>query len=96
MASGKPVISTVKMGYSIIKKYECGIEIDECTPKALADAILRIYNMPREEYERLGANAAQGAKDFDFEFLTNKLLKVINHVLAGYIPKKWKRVICHD
>ncbi len=26
MASGKPMISTVKMGYSIIEKYKCGIE----------------------------------------------------------------------
>ena len=41
MASGKPVISTVHMGYSIIKKYNCGVELDEDTPEALAEQIMK-------------------------------------------------------
>ncbi len=80
MASGKPVISTVKMGYSVINKYECGIELDECTPECLANAIMRFYDMPLSEYEQLGINAYEGAKDFDFDVLTKKLLAVIEGV----------------
>ena len=80
MASGKPVISTVKMGYSIINKYECGIELDECTPQCLAEAIVKFHNMSEQEYSRLGKNACEGAKDFDFEVLTKKLLAVIEGV----------------
>lgn len=81
MASGKPVISTVKMGYSIIDKYKCGIELENSTPKELADAVLQVYQMAPEEYLTMGMNAKKGASDFDFDVLTNKLLSVIKHVL---------------
>lgn len=81
MASGKPVISTVKMGYSIIASYGCGIELNQSTPEALADAILKISQLSPEEYQELGANARRGAEDFDFHLLTEKLDSVIQRVL---------------
>lgn len=78
MASGKPIVSTVKMGYSIIEKYKCGIELDNSSPEELAQAIYDIKNMPKHEYEHLGANAKRGANDFDFKVLTSKLIAVID------------------
>lgn len=83
MASGRPVISTVKMGYSIIEKYGCGMELDDHTPEALAVAIRRIKNMPAEQYESLCQNAKAGAKDFDYEKLSERLMSVINQTLQG-------------
>jgi glycosyltransferase involved in cell wall biosynthesis len=82
MASGRPVISTVKMGYSIIEKYDCGIELDEHTPDALATAIMHIKDMPAEQYATLCQNAREGAKDFDYKNLSNNLLDVINQTLS--------------
>ena len=81
MASGKPVISTVKMGYSIIDKYQCGVELDKDTPEALADAIIRFYDMSDEEYNTYGSNAREGAKEFDFDVLTARLMDVIESVV---------------
>lgn len=81
MASGKPIISTVKMGYSLIKKYQCGVELESGSPEDLAQAILEIKNMPTEEYELLGENAKKGAENFDFKILTEKLIDVINDVV---------------
>lgn len=81
MASGKPVISTVKMGYSIIKKYDCGIELEECTPRALADAIIKLHQLPQSERDTIGLNAKNGAKDFDFNKLAEKLINVIDSVV---------------
>lgn len=81
MASGKPVISTVKMGYSIIKHYNCGIELTKDTPEVLADEIIRFYDMPKEKREQMGRNASNGAEDFDFNVLTKKLIKVIESVM---------------
>lgn len=81
MASGKPVVSTVKMGYSIIDKYRCGLELDECTPQALADAILKLYHMPCEQRAAMGRNAQLGAQEFDFDKLTDKLVGVIRSVM---------------
>ena len=81
MASGKPIISTVKMGYSIIKKYNCGDELQDDTPEALACKIIDYYNMSEEKLGEIGSNAKEGAKDFDFNVLTDKLEKVIEEVL---------------
>ena len=80
MASGKPIISTVHMGYSIIKKYNCGIELEEDTPIALANEIIRFHDMTQEKRNKIGNNASEGAKDFDFTALTEKLVKVIESV----------------
>ena len=83
MASGKPIISTVKMGYSIINKYKCGVELDESTPGCLAESILKFHDMPEHEYKKFGINAYDGAKDFDFDVLTKKLLSVIEGVMKN-------------
>ncbi|MBS4223351.1 glycosyltransferase family 4 protein [Bacillus sp. FJAT-49682] len=80
MASGKPVISTIKMGYSIIDKYKCGIELEDASADDLANAILHIKGMSNEEYQAFGHNAKEGAADFDFKVLTDKLIKVIEAV----------------
>lgn len=77
MASGKPIISTVKMGYCILEKYKCGLSLSNATPEELAKAIMEVYKIPREQYEQMGANAQLGAKDFDFKVLTKKLIGVI-------------------
>lgn len=81
MASGKPIISTVKMGYSIINKYSCGMELSECTPECLAEAILQFHNMSKSDRRIIGDNARKGAMDFDFPTLTDKLEKVIEKVM---------------
>lgn len=80
MASGKPIISTVKMGYSIIKKYECGIELNSDTPVDLASAVIKMHNMNEEKLEKIGINARIASEDFDFDILTGKLLKVIENL----------------
>lgn len=81
MASGKPIISTVHMGYSIIKKYDCGVELDEDTPEALAEQIMLFHDMKSEERDQIGRNARNGANDFDFSVLTEKLIRVIESVV---------------
>ncbi len=78
LASGKPIISNVKMGYCLIERYKCGLTIDENTPKALADAILNIKNMNKNEYDQMSNNALIGVKEFDFNVLSNKLIQLIN------------------
>lgn len=80
MASGKPIISTVKMGYSIVEKYECGIELESCTPLSLAAAIKELHDMDKEKLIRLGINGKNGAEEFDFNILTDRLEAVISKV----------------
>lgn len=81
MASGKPVISTVHMGYSLIERYQCGVELIEDTPEALAAEIMRFYDMGKTEYQAMGAHAKKGVEDFDFSVLTDKLMEAVQSVL---------------
>lgn len=82
MASGKPIISSVRMGYSILKRYRCGVELETDTPEALAREIMRFHDMSPEERAAIGANASAGARDFDFGVLTEKLIQVIESVVS--------------
>lgn len=77
LASGKPVISTVKMGYDIISKYECGVSLDQCDAQNLANAIKNIKQMSKNEYQRYCLNAKKAALQFDFNILVEKLIEVI-------------------
>jgi len=80
MASGKPIISTVKMGYCILEKYKCGFSLNESTSAELAKTILQVKDMPKEQYEEMGRNAQGGARDFDYGILTRQLIQVINNI----------------
>jgi glycosyltransferase involved in cell wall biosynthesis len=77
LASGCPVLLTVDMNYNIVKDCNCGIALEEPDSKLIADAILKMYNMPLEERENMSKNAMEVAKEYDFEILTNKLLTII-------------------
>lgn len=87
MASSKPVIATIHTGYSIIKKYNCGVELEADTPEVLAEQIMRFHDMGKEERDRIGQNARNGAKDFDFSVLTDKLVEVIESLPANTITE---------
>jgi glycosyltransferase involved in cell wall biosynthesis len=79
MASGKPIISTVKMGNCPLEKYKCGLSLEKDTPEDLANTVLRISRMPRETYNEMSENATNGAKDFDYKVLTKKLISVMEN-----------------
>lgn len=81
MASGKPIISTVKMGYSPIEKYKCGISLVNNTPQEFSEAILKMYTMSDEEYKIMGNNSLKAAKEFDYKLLTKKLYLVMEELI---------------
>lgn len=77
LASGKPVLSNVKISHSIIDRGHCGFSLEESGPEAFAEAVLRMYELPREEYRALCQNARREAEEYDFGRLTQKLLGVL-------------------
>lgn len=80
MASGKPIISTVKMGYCPLEKYKCGLSLENDTPDELANAIMRIYEMPKETYNKVSQNAKSGAQHYDYKVLTKKFISVMENL----------------
>jgi len=76
-ASGKPTLSNIECGYDMLQEYNCGITVQGGSAEALADGILKFYNMPKEEYDIYCENALKAAQDFDFKVLTDMLEKVL-------------------
>ena len=80
MAAGRPIFSTVRPGYSIWGKYDCGRDTEDTRPEPLARELEKMAGLPPEELSRLGENARKGARDYDFRVLTQKLLNVIGEI----------------
>lgn len=84
MASGKPVISTVKMGYSPIVEYDCGIEIDSCDGNKLAQSILSIKESGEDRLLEMSRNARIAAEQFDYSVLAEKIDAIITSTVRGF------------
>ncbi|MBG9814570.1 glycosyl transferase [Bacillus endophyticus] len=82
MASGKPVISTVRMGYCPLERYKCGLSLEKDTPEALAKAVLDIYKMADNDYNQMSINATNGAKDFDYKVLARKFNTIMENLIS--------------
>lgn len=80
MASGKPVLSTIKMNYCILEKYKCGESVDCYTADAIADKIIEFYKMDKITYQEYCKNSTIGANDFDWKLLTDRVIDVMENV----------------
>ena len=76
-ASGKPTLFTFRLGYSLIEKYEVGMELDTNDPIKIADAIMHFSEMPESQHQKYSINARAAAADFDFKILSSKLIKLL-------------------
>ncbi|MCT4607202.1 MAG: glycosyltransferase family 4 protein [Marinisporobacter sp.] len=76
LASGKPILSNRKY-HNILNVDKCGMTTVNESPEALADGILKFYNMPEEEYHVYTQNALKLARKFEFKILANKLEEVL-------------------
>ena len=77
LAAGQPVLSTIKMGYDIISKYNAGISIETQSVETCKDAIIEIYEMDDSKYNMMCENARSAAEHYDYEVLSEKLLKIL-------------------
>ncbi|MEG0785229.1 MAG: glycosyltransferase, partial [Christensenella sp.] len=81
-ASGKPILMDVVLqNYNIIEEYGAGICTENQNAQTIADAVIEIYNMPKEKREIMGKNARRAAQDFDYKNLAQKLEKIIEELL---------------
>jgi glycosyltransferase involved in cell wall biosynthesis len=80
-ASGKPIISTLKTGYDLLTGYNAGIATESQDVQTVADAILKIAQMPCEQLKQMGENARKVAREYDYKVLTNKLIDILEEAL---------------
>lgn len=76
-AAGKPVFYTIRPGYSIVEKYNCGRLTEGFEPKDIAEGIERMAVLTEHEKHELAINARKAAVAYDFEKLTQDLINII-------------------
>lgn len=77
LAGGKPILSNQRNPYSIINKYECGIEKEFSDSESLARQIQELLNS--EKTNKWGENSKKIAKIFSFEQHTKNLIEIIEN-----------------
>ncbi|SMP14003.1 Glycosyltransferase involved in cell wall bisynthesis [Desulfurobacterium pacificum] len=78
MLAKKPIIHAIDVPNDLVSQAGCGISVKAESPKAVADAILKLYEMPKEKRERLGENGYSFLlKNHTYEKLAEKLVKEV-------------------
>lgn len=80
LASGKPILMTYTVGYSVVKEQQCGMEVQQQTPEAIADAMIAFCNLSSEKMELYKKKTLRCASQFDFKHLTEKLINTIENI----------------
>lgn len=78
-AAGKPVFYTVRPGYSIVEKYNCGKLTEGFEPIDIATGIELMAEMSDEEKMRLSINARKTAEAYDYKKLTKEMIEIIEN-----------------
>lgn len=78
-ASGKPTLITFKSNYSLITKFQSGIELNESDTKSISDGILYFKNLDEREYEEYCINSRKAAEKYNFATLAKEIIKIINN-----------------
>lgn len=81
MTAEKPIINAIEAGNDPVQEANCGYSIPAENPKALADAILKLRNLPKDELKLLGKNGyLYMTKEHDYKILANKFLQAMKKV----------------
>ena len=91
LASGNPIISTIKMNYNLIEQGKCGITLENNSAEELANAIKYLVNLPLNERIKIGKNGLKIAEEFDYQNLTKRFLYVIEKTLYGKSNYEYKQ-----
>lgn len=82
LAAGKCIIQTYKTEYNIIEKNNCGYLVENQTKEEIANKII-MASLNKKNCDEKGMNARNTAFDYDFEYLTEKLIGVFNLIYSG-------------
>lgn len=80
MYSGKPILYAIDSGdFKPISNINAGFNIESENPQSIANGVIKLYNMSKEERQEMGHNAKEYVvKNHDYAYLAKVLIKVIN------------------
>lgn len=82
LAAGKPVILPFKLSDSMIADNHAGYELSEADHKLVADTIIRLADMEKNEYQAMCDNSRNLSKDFDYGHLTHIVERIIEECIG--------------
>ena len=80
LAAGRPIVSPFSCKYNPATQRNAGVSCEDGDAADIAASVEKIASLPSEEYRALCVNARNGAEDYDFRVLTQKLLNVIGEI----------------
>lgn len=83
LAAGKPIVCNIDIAYdNVIEDNNLGVAHDIDTPEEFADAIQKLAEQPKEEYDAMCERVREVAKRFDYKVLAAEELKIIESLTA--------------
>ena len=80
MASGRPIVCNINIPQCPITSNQIGIAHEMGNEWDYANAIRSILKLSPSEYFDMCERAKEVAKTYDYEYLTNKMIEVINYL----------------
>jgi len=81
MGAAKPIVYSARTAYDPIGTIRCGFVVNPGDPRALADAVIKLYQMPQEEREAMGLRGRKYVeKHHDWAILADKFLRCLEEV----------------
>ena len=79
LASGKPLLSGMPPYYSVIEKYDCGVERSFANSGDFADQVRQMIS-DKDSLKRWGENSHSTAELYSFVSHTNHLIEIIEDI----------------
>lgn len=85
LAAGKPLVLAGSPSNNPVKEARCGLTVPPRDPATLAEAIITLYKMPREERETMGL---RGRRYVEEHYSVERLVDRLEEVLLGILKKR--------
>jgi len=81
MAAAKPIVFSTFAKHNILNDANCGLSVSPNNPQALAEAIIKSYQMDSKERNKMGENGRiYVEKHYNIPVLVNELEKALNSI----------------
>jgi glycosyltransferase involved in cell wall biosynthesis len=81
MAASKPIILVGDIANDPIKSAYCGLTVPPRDPQALADAVIKLYEMPKEEREAMGRRGREYVEKYHaIPVLAHRLMRCLEEM----------------
>jgi glycosyltransferase involved in cell wall biosynthesis len=78
MYAGKPILYAINSGNKPVEEANCGISVDAENPDAIANGILKLYNLSQEERSKLGKNGKNYVlKNHTYKHIANRFEELL-------------------